>query len=380
MKRKTVTRDLLVNCDDPTEFVTTLHQDYKHNVRNSFDNFQDNDYIVSLYINGFSILIYWFVEFQSFELNSIWLQFGISLAIGALCGILMGIIVNLITNGIHNQVFVMLKESEHPMAIAIAESWKVTHDKLKFNVKDADFSTLFELEDLTVDKVARMTMAVDLDRREKMLKVLQRVNDPRAAEAMCRFLELNPVTNSIAVKTLVRAGKKALSPLKELLSSNNNKVKIAAMAVLSGIKEEFAIEILVSMLKDENDEVRRAAIWDLNENSHRWTESVYAGSAVQILKKELKDSDPLKRAFAAWALGMMKESSSADLLIERFENDESSGVKEASAFALGELHSQKAYISLENAIQHEDAAVRNSAFTAMMKINKEKTVSLKREE
>jgi HEAT repeat protein len=253
----------------------------------------------------------------------------------------------------------------------------ITEEKLSFKVKDANFETLFGLQGLTQESLSNMLLMVDIDRREKMIKILQRVKDPRAAEILCAFLDKKPVTDSLVVTALAKIGNDALNPLKVLLKSEKETVRLAAMNVLANIKSPDAIDALVHMLDDSSVEVRRAAIWDLNENDSKWMLRDEAKDTLGILKDELHEFEPEKRAFAAWALGMTKNCHALPALRLALE-DSSPEVRENAAFAIGEIQDPTAGEALEKALKDEDSDVRKSALTALRKIDPERVRALTR--
>jgi HEAT repeat protein len=133
----------------------------------------------------------------------------------------------------------------------------------------------------------------------------------------------------------------------------------------------------VHLLDDPSVEVRRAAIWDLNENDSKWMLRDEAQDTLGILKDELQEEEPGNRAFAAWALGMTKNCYALPALRQALK-DPFAEVRENAAFAIGEIQDPTAGDALEQALNDEDASVRKSALTALRKIDPERASALSR--
>ena len=375
LKRKNETFTMLESSPSVLEIATSLHNDFRSNLRAPYNNLHNSDHILSLFINGLAILIYLWFPFASLGIENSYLKAGVSILAATGLSLALALFINLVANRINAGVFSHIEKLSRPEFKPITESWKVTESSLKFDVKNADFTTLFGLAELTPHALAEIILFVDLDKREKMIKVLQRVKDPRAAETIARFMELYPTRHGFAVKALISCKERAIEPLKKLLKNDDPQVKQAAMNSLAGINTPESIAALVEMLNDKDVEVKRAAIWDLNEENSLWTEGPSGNRARQILLRTLSSCNAEERAFAAWALGMIKARDSAVQLKELLA-DSHAIVRENAVFALGELKELVVQEDIEASLKDTDKLVRKSALVALRKINPQRAAEL----
>lgn len=374
VKRRMETRSVFQYAETSQYLAAELHPDILNNIRRPFDNLADRDYILTFFMVSLSIIFFGTLPFNVFGIAAAWAKMWHSFLLATIVSTLFCLLLNFIANRIHEKTFEWIEERKDDLATALKNSWKIYDSSLKFNVRDARFEKLFGLENLTVESLASILSIVNIDKREKMVRVLQRVEDERAARTLTAFLAQQPVTESLTVQALVNKGEDAIEPLKDLLHTDDANVRVAAMHALAGIKSPAAVEALVKMLNDENLEVRRAAIWDLNENNSKWIRDEAAKDALAILTAELHEQEPENRAFAAWALGMVKEKSAGGILKEALA-DESSQVRESAAFALGEIHDSSAADVLATSLNDAAPDVRKSALAALMKIDPERARS-----
>jgi hypothetical protein len=374
-KRRNETIKMLDSAASVLDISNELHNDFRSNLRTPYNNLHNRDHILSLFINAIGILLYLWFQFNSIGLENIYLKMVVSLGAAIPLSLAIALLANTVANAVNMGVFKHIETLARPEFVPITESWKVTEKSLKFDVKNADFTSLFGLRDLTPHSLADIIFFVDLDKREKMIKVLQRVKDPQAAATIARFMELYPARHGFAVGALVKCKDRAIEPLKELLQNENSLVKQAAMNALAGIKTPDAIAALVEMLNDRNVDVKRAAIWDLNEENSAWTKGPSGDRARQILLRSLSSCQAEERAFAAWALGMIKAQASAvqlkDLLV-----DNHAIVRENAVFALGELRELVVQEDIEKSLDDPDKLVRKSALVALRKINPERAMEI----
>lgn len=370
-RRRQTSIQQLEKAESVRQLSESLHNDFRSNLRRPFNNLHNRDHILSLFINSIAVIIYFSFPFSKLGSDNAWLNGTISLAVAVLIALVLSLTANLLANFINNGVYTYINKVNRPLFTPLIQSWKITENSLNFDVKNAEFSTLFGLSDLTPDSLAEIIFFVDLDKREKMIKVLQRVKAPEAAATIARFMELYPARHGFAVSALIKCKDRAIEPLKKLLQHRDTIVKQAAMNALAGINTPEAIAALVEMLKDGDVEVKRAAIWDLNENNSHWIQGPSGGRAKQILLRSLNSCDTEERAFAAWALGMIKDKDAAPFLKELLQ-DSHALVRENAVFALGELRELFVQDDIEKILNDNDSEVRKSALIAMRKINPER--------
>lgn len=373
-KRKSAALGVLAYAETPEYLADQLEQDILDNVRAPHRNLSDNDYIVSLLVTGGTIFIFHALPADLFGAGD-WGRGAVAFVTAMAISLPIGLAIDAVANSLHRKVLARIEADPRELMRALSESWKIDDDRLKFDVKDADFATLFRLKDLTVERLTAILLVVDIDKKDKIIRVLQRMKDERAALTLCNFLRHKPVIDSLAVQALQKMGERAVPALRETLGDERSAVRLAAMNALAGIKQQSAIAALVGMLEDDDLEVRRAAIWDLNENNGAWVKTEAAGDAIGILTAELHEREPANRAFAAWALGMVKEAGAAKALLGALK-DESAEVREAAAFALGEIEAVEAADALAAACDDTNTSVRTSALAALMKIDPARTRSI----
>lgn len=139
----------------------------------------------------------------------------------------------------------------------------------------------------------------------------------------------------------------------------------AAIALAS--MSERAFEPLVAALKDSNPIVRRNAAWAIGEI--RDGDKINRETALEPLIRMLRnDEDAWARRAAAFALSELKDSRSAPALINSLLRDKDAGVREMAANALGEIKEQSAFEPLETALKDFDERVSNMARWALDEI------------
>ncbi len=133
-------------------------------------------------------------------------------------------------------------------------------------------------------------------------------------------------------------GNEGIKELAEILSDENANKRECAADMLGHFRDVSTIEPLCKALKDKDQTVRRAAanaitvIIRFNNGGNR---------ASSHFKVALKDSYDAVRCSAAEGLGLMKDKSNVDSLIEAL-NDESSRVVGSAAYALGAIGDNRA--------------------------------------
>ena len=128
---------------------------------------------------------------------------------------------------------------------------------------------------------------------------------------------------------------------------------------------EIAVEPLVAALKDSNPIVRRNAAWAIGEI--RDGDKINRSIALEPLVSALSDEDSWVRRAAAFALDEIKDSRTATALINAL-SDETAGVREMAANALGEMKEPSAFNSLQAALSDKDERVRSRARWSLAEI------------
>jgi HEAT repeat protein len=96
-------------------------------------------------------------------------------------------------------------------------------------------------------------------------------------------------------------------------------------------------------------------------------------AAIQRIR-ELEDSDPLVRRYAAWALGELESTEGVRPLIERLE-DRDADVRLVAAWALGEIKDYMAIQPLIELLGDDDPLVREMAVLSLGDIEHPSAVS-----
>jgi serine/threonine protein kinase/HPt (histidine-containing phosphotransfer) domain-containing protein len=156
----------------------------------------------------------------------------------------------------------------------------------------------------------------------------------------------------------------AIPDLIALLQDKNLSVSAAAAEALGamGHKAEEAIPLLTQNLKNWNWRLRSAAAKSLAQ---------IGGSATAVLARTLKDKIPLVREASAYALGEMgSEAAPAVPALILAMRDKVWEVRKAAVEALGKLgqHAQASIPALTEALQDNDNRMKNAAWLALKKI------------
>ncbi len=137
-----------------------------------------------------------------------------------------------------------------------------------------------------------------------------------------------------------RAGLHLIAALRD--SDSTGGVQVAAATALSKLKDQAAVDPLISRLADENPDVRAGAATALG--------ILRDIRAVVPLIAALGDENPFVRFKAARALGEIRNSLAVDPLIASLRHDEMSDVRWWAVHALGQIGDPKAIQSLAEVV------------------------------
>ena len=155
-----------------------------------------------------------------------------------------------------------------------------------------------------------------------------------------------------AAMALERFGKRALTPVVEVLRGTDDVSREHAALALGILEDPTAIPALAEALEREPASVRARAAWSLGRIEDR--------RAVTILKRAAADSDAGVREETAWALGMIEDPSGVAPLTTLIA-DESPSVRQQAAWALGMIEDRRGVAPLIVALKDESPDVRREA-------------------
>ena len=154
------------------------------------------------------------------------------------------------------------------------------------------------------------TRSEDADVREISLRALARIGDPRAVEPLVEALK--QAENWLAPRVadiLVRHGEAVVEPmLKFLQETTRHPARAWAANILGELKVERAFPVLVTTLKDLDDEVRAKSAGALGKLGDR-------RAVTYLLEHLLSDPAPFVRARIAGALGQFADGEVIDRLV-----------------------------------------------------------------
>ena len=166
--------------------------------------------------------------------------------------------------------------------------------------------------------------------RMAVVKALEQIGGMQSTIALVRVLtDENEKLSLEVVKALVKIGEPSVSPLAKMLKMLKEKDRLVCervISVLGQIGNAQAVELLVEALKDENENVRRAALQALEGIG-------WQPADLNQLAKMLKNKDRLVRERAVSALGQIGDAQVVELLVETLK-DESESVRGAALRAL----------------------------------------------
>ncbi len=142
----------------------------------------------------------------------------------------------------------------------------------------------------------------------------------------------------------------------EALGGNKRK---GAASILSMIKDERAIESIISLLKDENFKTRRLASNCLI--------SISGNKVLSLLTEALKEENWALRVIAAESLGRMGQKAIVEFLIKALSQEEW-GVQEEACISLAKLHSPSSQEAFIKALRYNNIKIRKIATASLGKI------------
>lgn len=170
------------------------------------------------------------------------------------------------------------------------------------------------------------------------------------------------VTRWTAEEELQRAGSYAVEPLIEVLNDGESSSRGTVIEILGNIGDERAVTPLVSVLDENDRELREKAVRALGEI----TVSTGSEPGINALLRGLEDEDEWVRRTAAEYLGQIKDERAVDPLISHLESDEAELVRSQAAMSLGWIGDERAVEPLIRAMNSdEDELVRSDATRAL---------------
>ena len=201
-----------------------------------------------------------------------------------------------------------------------------------------EIKTLIDLLNL-IESRKHMTMDSDWHIREKVLIDLQREITPKFISAI-RSKDQNLLSESLFLaNSIVRFANRLIDDsdwrVRETLSAFVSETVVSPLHK-EKLWESFDFkeplqkgrQILLRLARDSCEDVRSRAIYELSNNPHE--------VAIPVFKNSLNDSNYSARAFAARALGSLKDATAVPALIRLLE-DEATDVRVYSAQALSEI-------------------------------------------
>lgn len=257
-----------------------------------------------------------------------------------------------------------------PKIISVLENKDVKRSKGSqedVNVKVATIGALGKMR----DKRAVPALVKNLDESEyitgRASSALAEIGDESAIPELLSRIGKRNAPTSLA---LAKFGAPALTQIvkqldvekgkrKRTVSAEGEDERFRLIQSIVSIKDPQAVPQLRDLLKNEDSEVREAAVRAL-------------GNMGELnIAEALKDSDPVVRILVVSASQKVNDPALIPLLIEAFVNDKSEGVRNTAARVLGEKKSAVAIPYLEAALNDDNKRVRSAAKRALAKINGE---------
>ena len=152
----------------------------------------------------------------------------------------------------------------------------------------------------------------------------------------------------------------ALPALREALRDEDAEVRQAALEALSSMEDAASADAIAALIKDPNKEVRAAAIEALT--------NLELTSPPAGLREALRDPDADVRHQAAHAVGHFEDASAVPALALLLE-DKNAEVREAAVEALANIRNEPAIQALIGALKAKDPKIRQAAADALGKRN-----------
>lgn len=208
-----------------------------------------------------------------------------------------------------------------------------------------------------------------------LLDVLENENDPEIVEALCDALIGSGERSRDIVDALIKKFKEikdteilrdighlktkdALSFLIECLDTEEQDTLYTAISAIAEIGSKEAINVLIKILHEQDENKRKAVAWSLRGIDFRGFE--------KELTPFLDDSHSYVRTPIAFALAKLGNEKAISLTINAFENNEN---LDGELELLGEIGDKRAIPILLKKINHENSYFAQDAVIALGKLN-----------
>ncbi|MBF0547035.1 MAG: HEAT repeat domain-containing protein [Candidatus Riflebacteria bacterium] len=217
------------------------------------------------------------------------------------------------------------------------------------DVREAISSTLALRKDKDITK--RIIDFLDGENsriRETLAKTIWECDPAPAVESLIKRLsdrEWRVVVN--ACQSLEKMKDlKAIFPLRELLKNEDWQIRRAALSALRVFKSKELKPFFIPLLNDSNSVVAKLAVEALSELND--------SSLDVTLQKSLEHKNWEVRYQVVKALGKLKSQKSVDALIKVVEKDSNNGVRAKALLALGNIRNKKAFEIARTLLENED--------------------------
>ena len=227
-------------------------------------------------------------------------------------------------------------------------------------VRESAVLALAQLNDSRAnDGILKLLKDPDEKVREQALLALGQLRDPRAIGSLIFGLKSkNDQVVSNSYRSLIALGPAAVPPLMKQFDGDDGRVKNRVVEILGSMKSPEAIDGLIRILGNENQQLRESAAWKLQQTGE---------PAVEPLMAALNDRSPLVRKHAAAILGNRRVAKAIEPL-RRLLKDKDPEVRAAAATALGSFKDIATCNSLLLLMQDKDDAVRAGALDGLNKM------------
>jgi HEAT repeat protein len=197
--------------------------------------------------------------------------------------------------------------------------------------------------------------------RIQAIITLKNLGLENAAELLVTMLdEQNDQIKQVIHSTITRIGKVATPYLIGALRSSNETIRNSASKILEELGDSSIDVQILNLLKSKDVTQRAIAIEILGGIKYYW--------AVEYIRDLLKDPAPIVRVNAARTIGNLKDKLAVDLLLPLLFDDEP-GVRIAAAEALGKINDLRACEGLWHlASEDKNNTVRSTAIYSLKMI------------
>lgn len=222
------------------------------------------------------------------------------------------------------------------------------------------------LSDSEVQQLLQSLSSDDACVRELSVRLLGHEDENAAVREglLSRLRDNNPRMREIAALGLGQVeGREVVQPLIDALRDGEVGVRANAAWALGRIEDGRALRPITGLFGDRSEVVRRAAVYAAGHFDD-------STSSISALTRVLRDdeSSEVRRA-AAWALGQLEARESVDALTGVLGRERDARVREMVVWALGQIEDKRATSSLVNAMRNDsDDRVREVATWAIGQI------------